>query len=184
MTSLQSTLSKYGAGGQDIDMPDFKPNSQKTKTFLRRVEYGFNAQFTRSSTLYPATGNLALTLGYKINDKSSAGVGLSYNLGLGSGWNNIAFSSQGIGLRSYLDWKIKGTWYVAGGYELNHLTPFNKLDQLYHWEVWQPSALIGLEKKYHISGKVQGVLQLLFDALYKQEIPQGQAIRFRVGYNF
>ena len=31
---------------------------------------------------------------------------------------------------------------------------------------------------------VTGNVQLLFDALYKQEIPQGQAIKIRVGYTF
>jgi hypothetical protein len=184
IAKMQSSLSKYGVGGQDLSLPDFKPNSQKTKTFFNRLEYGVNAQFIQSSTQFPATGNLGLTLGYKINDKSSAGVGLAYTIGLGSGWNHIVFSSQAIGLRSYMDWKIKNTWYVAGGYELNHLTSFGAVDQLYHWNAWQPSALIGLEKKYKISSKVQGTLQLLFDAFYRQEVPQGQAIKFRVGYTW
>jgi hypothetical protein len=184
MSSIQNAVSKYGAGGQDLNMPSFQPNSQKTKTFLARLEYGTNLQVTNSSYNFPTTAALALTLGYKINDKSTAGVGLSYNLGIGSGWKDIHFSNQGLGLRSYMDFKIKKTYYVTGGYELNYMSEFSSIEQLRSRSAWQPSALIGLEKKYRISSKLQGNIQLLFDALYKQEIPQGQMFKFRVGYNF
>ncbi|TDW99186.1 hypothetical protein [Dinghuibacter silviterrae] len=184
VASMQNGLSKYGAGGQDLDMPNFKPNTQKTKTFLQRLEYGANIQFGRSSYDFPATGDLGLSLGYKLSDNGSLGVGLSYNVGLGTGWSNIAFSNQGLGLRGYIDWKLWKTWYVTGGYELNYMTAFSGIADLRDRSAWQPSALLGIEKKYRVSSKVQGNVQLLFDALYAQEIPQGQMIRFRVGYNF
>jgi len=181
-SSLQTNLSKYGVGGQDLDMPGYTPDRQKTRTFLERLTYGCNLQLAKSTTYYPATGNLGLSVGYRINDKSTVGVGLSYNIGLGSGWNHMQFSSQGLGLRSFIDWKIKNTYYITGGYEENYLTQFNSIAQLKNRSAWQPSALIGLEKKYKISGKLQGNLQLLFDALYQNEIPAGQMIKFRVGY--
>ncbi len=184
VTNMQNSLSKYGAGGQDMDMSNFKPNTQKTKTFLKRIQYGANIQFAKSAYSFPATANIGLTAGYKINDKSTAGIGLAYTAGMGSGWNHISFSNQGLGLRSFMDWKIKKTWYVAGGYELNYMTQFGSISQLRDRSSWQPSALVGIEKKYRISQKVQGNIQLLYDALYKQEIPTGQMIKFRVGYNF
>ena len=184
LTSMQSNLSKYGVGGQEIDMPNFQPNQQKTKTFLKRLTYGANLQLSKSTDYFPATGNLGLTIGYKINDKSTVGVGASYNIGLGSDWGHMQFSSQGMGLTSFMDWRIKKTYYVTGGYELNYMTQFNNIAQLKNRSLWQPSALIGLEKKYRISNRLQGNIQLLFDALYQQEIPAGQAIKFRVGYNF
>ena len=184
LTGIQNSISQYGAGGNNLDMPNFKPNSQKTKTFLKRLEYGVNVQFAKSAYDFPATGNLGLSLGYKINDKSTIGVGTSYNMGLGTSWSFIQFTSQGVGLRSFMDWKIKKTYYVTGGYELNYMSQFSSITELQNRSAWQPSALIGLEKKYKISSKLQGNLQLLFDALYRQEIPAGQAIKFRVGYNF
>lgn len=184
LSSMQTNLSKYGVGGQDLDMPDFKPDQQKTKTLLGRLTYGFNLQLAKSSTYYPATGNLGLSLGYKINDKSTVGIGASYNIGLGSGWRHMQFSSQGIGLRSYMDWKIKNTYYIIGGYEENYLTSFNSIAQLQNRSAWQASALVGLEKKYKISSKLQGNIQLLYDALYRQEVPAGQMFKFRLGYNF
>src|SRR5260221_14794001 len=42
LTNMQSNLSRYGPGGQEIDMPNFQPNQQKTKTFLKRLSYGAN----------------------------------------------------------------------------------------------------------------------------------------------
>ena len=184
ITNLQNNLSRYGVGGGSLNMPNFQPNAEKTKTFLKRLEYGANIQFTKGSYDFPTTGDLALTLGYKINDKSTVGVGASYNIGLGTGWNFIQFTNQGVGLRSYMDWKIWKTYYVTGGYEMNYMTEFTKIAQLETRSAWQPSALIGVEKKYKISGKMQGNIQVLFDALYKEEIPEGQMIKFRVGYNF
>jgi len=184
LSAMREKVAKYGEGGQDIDMPNFTPDHQKTKTFLQRLTYGFNVQMAKSSSYFPATGNLGLSVGYKINDNSSVGIGMSYNLGLGSGWNHIQFSSQGIGLRSYMDWKLKGTFYLAGGFEENYLSAFHSISQLKDHNAWQPSALIGLEKKYRISQKLQGNIQLLFDMLYRNEIPPGQMIKFRVGYNF
>jgi len=184
LTSMQSNLSKYGIGGQELDMPNFQPNQQKTRTFLKRLTYGASLQLSKSTDYFPATAYAGLTIGYKINDKSTVGIGASYNIGLGSDWGHMQFSSQGMGLRSFMDWKIKKTYYVTGGYELNYMTQFNSIAQLKDRSLWQPSALIGLEKKYKISSKLQGSLQVLFDALYRQELPAGQMIKFRVGYNF
>jgi hypothetical protein len=184
VTSMQNAVSKFGSGGQDLNMPNFQPNTQKTKTFWHRLQYGANIQFQKTSLNFPTTGDLGLSVAYKLNDKGSIGVGASYNIGLGTGWNDIQFSNQGVGLRSFMDWKIKKTYYVTGGYELNYMSAFSEISQLQNRSAWQPSLLLGLEKKYKISSKLQGNLQILFDALYKQEIPQGQMIKFRVGYNF
>ena len=185
LNSIKQQLAQYGSSGAGMDLPaGFQPNSQKTKTFLKRIEYGVSVQFAQSSYAFPATANLGLTLGYKISDKSTIGVGGSYMAGMGTGWGDITFSNQGVGLRSYMDWKIKGSYYVTGGYEENYMTQFSSIADLRNVSAWQKSALIGLERKYKISSKLTGNVQVLFDALYRQEIPQGQAIKFRVGYNF
>jgi hypothetical protein len=165
-------------------MPNFKPNGQKTKTFLKRIVFGTSLQLSQSTAYFPSTAAIGLSIGYKINDNSTAGVGLTYDLGLGQDWGHMQLSNQGLGLQSFMDWKIKGTWYVSGGYELNHLSEFSSIPKFSDMSFWQPSALIGLEKKYKVSSKVQGNIQLLFDALYKQEQPQGQWFKFRIGYSF
>jgi hypothetical protein len=83
-----------------------------------------------------------------------------------------------------MDWKIKKTYYAIGGYEENYMTTFSSIADLRNKIAWQPAALLGLEKKYRISTKMQGNVQVLYDALYAREVPRGQAIKIRVGYNF
>lgn len=182
--TLKDRVAKYGTGGQQVDMPDFSPNTQRTKSFRSRLEPGFNFQFGPSTLLLPATANIGLSLGYKLNQNSTAGIGLSYNLGLGNGWNSIALSNQGLSLRSFMDWRIKKSYFITGGWEETYMAQFQDIKQLENKSYWQPSALIGLEKKYKISNKLQGSLQILFDALYLQDVPQGQPLKFRLGYNF
>lgn len=80
MSAIQAKLNQPGGqSAADMDLPpDFQPNTQKTKTFLKRLEYGANIQFAQGNAYFPSTTNIGLTLGYKINDKSTIGTGLSY----------------------------------------------------------------------------------------------------------
>lgn len=66
-----------------------------------------------------------------------------YKLGLGKGINNIKFTSEGLGLRTYLKWKVKNLFEVQGGREWNYMLRFSKIEQLKNSKVWQQSALIG-----------------------------------------
>jgi hypothetical protein len=131
----------------------------------------------------PSTSDLAGTIGYRLNAKSEAGIGISYKLGLGS-IQHIRFSSQGIGFRSYLDWKIKKQFYATGGYEINYNSGFKSVQQLKNEDLWQRSALAGISKKYQISKKLKGNLQLLYDFLAYKHKPVSQPFLFRIGYNF
>lgn len=186
LNQLKSKLSAYSSGSygntDNGDIPGFKPNQQKTKSFLQRLEYGGNIQSQRARYFFPVTSDIAVSLGYKINDKSSIGVGAAYKLGWGNNWNNIRLSHQGVGLRSYLDWKIKGSLYLSGGYEQNYRSMINSLSQLKDYSAWQTSGLIGLSKKYSISKKMKGEMKILWDFMSYQQVPKAQPILFRIGY--
>lgn len=189
LSGLKEKISQYSNGNigntsSDIEQPDFKPNKQKTKSFLKRLEYGGNVQSQKARMMFPVTSDIGLSLGYKLNDESLLGIGASYKLGLGKGWNDISFSNEGVGIRSFIDWKLKGSIYLSGGYEQNYRTAFYSLQQLRGLSGWQSSGLIGLSKKYSISKKLKGNVQLLWDFLSYQQRPQTQAILFRVGYAF
>lgn len=184
LNKLKDKLMETGAGA-DTEIPDFKPNMQKTKTFKQRVKYGFNFQFERNNSWMPAAANLGLSVGYKLNDKSLVGIGISYKLGMGS-IEKIRFSHEGVGLRSFIDWKLKKQFYMSGGLEFNHYSHFKNLNSLKEIENWQRSGLIGISKKTSIKNKFikAGKLQVLFDMLYREHIPVSQPIIFRVGYEF
>ena len=184
LSALKDKMSKLGmsGGSSDMTMPDFKPNSQHIKSFLQRIEYGMNAQSEKSHSIVPTTSEMALTAGYKINDKSTIGLGASYRMGWGTGGiKHIRLTSEGIGLRSYVDIKAKGSIWITGGYEMNYMQSFSKYQQLYNFNLWQRSGLIGLTRKYKV-GKKENNIQLLWDFLSYSQIPRTPALKFRVGF--
>jgi hypothetical protein len=182
MNKLKEKLLKNIPSNGDGELPDFKPNNQRCKTFAQRIEYNFNLQFAKSNLL-PSTADIGLGIGYKINDKSSAGVGMSYKLGMGS-IQHISFTHQGIGLRSYVDWKMKKNIFISGGFELNHNAAFKKISELKDKSSWQQSGLIGLKKKLPMKTKLvkNTQVQLLYDILFRTHIPVSQPVLFRIGY--
>ena len=185
LNTLKDKISKLGGGGgSDMDMPDFKPNQQKTKTFLQRIEYGTNIQTQKSGNFFPTTTDIGLSAGYKLNDKSTVGIGASYKLGWGRDIQHISISSQGMGLRTFADMKLKGSIWLSGGGELNYKSEFHDFKVLDDFSPWQKSALLGLTKKYKAGKKLKGNMQLLYDFLWKQQVPVTQPVVFRVGYSF
>ena len=194
LNELKDKLNKFsnGSGSSDMTMPDFKLNEEKTKSFLKRLEYGFNIQSEKGQYGLPTTSDLALTLGYKLDESKRVGIGASYKMGWGHGIKDIHVSSEGIGIRSYVDIKspvkskgifFSGLW-LSGGFEYNYLSSFKTVQELHkNVDVWQKSALLGLSKKYKI-GKKESSMQVLYDFLHKQQTPPSQALKFRVGYTF
>ncbi len=186
LIALKDKVLKAGGSSSDMNIPDFKPNMQKTKTFKQRLEKGTNLQFAKPTSLTSTTtADIGFSLGYKLNDKSVIGIGISYKLGMGS-IQHIKFSHEGIGLRSYIDWQLKKQFYLSGGYELNHNESFKKISQLKDVSDWKPAGLIGISKKIKIKTifTKETKLQLLYDMLYKTHNPVTQQWLFRVGYNF
>lgn len=200
LNQLKDKLNKYGDGGADIDMPNFKPNNQRTKSFWKRLEYGTNIQTTHGSYFYPTTTDMGLSVGFKINNNSTIGIGGSYKMGWGQDIQHITLSSQGASLSSYLDMKLKGSFYASGGFEYNYqplgvsianssvttTTQAPSTTGPPEPMSWQQSGLIGLSKIVSIKTKFfkKTKLQLLWDFLSYEQVPRAQPIKFRIGYNF
>lgn len=185
LNELKDKVLKHGAGSSDAEMPEgFKPNNQKTKSFWQRLEYGTNVQTQKATNFFPVTSDIGLSVGYKLNDKSIIGVGASYKMGLGTGWNNLQLSNQGAGLRSFIDWKIKGSFWLSGGYEKNYRTAFNDFDILRNLSSWQQSGLVGLSKVLSLKTKFfkKTKVQLLWDFLSYEQVPRTQPVIFRINY--
>ena len=177
-------INKLKVGGDEVSEFDFSPNMQKTKTLLQRLEFGSNIQFVKGTNLFPGIMEVAATAGYRLNDKSTTGLGLSYQAGLGN-IQHIAITHQGVGLRSFMDWKLKKQFFIAGGYELNHNAAFTEASQLQKYDAWQHLALLGVTKKINIKTKwTQGTnIQLLYNFLHNR-YAKNQPVLFRVGYTF
>lgn len=181
LNTLKDKINKLGGGNSDMDIPDFKPKTQKTKTFLQRLEPGIIIQSGGSSKWLPAITDIGLTLGYKLSDKSTVGVKAAWKAGFGHPVKDIHFSSEGVNMGTFLDIKIKNSWWLSGGAEYNYLQSFKSLQELHaNVDVWQRSALLGISKKVK-AGKRSSNVQLLYDFLWRQQVPTGQALKFRVG---
>jgi hypothetical protein len=185
LSKLKDKVLKAGGSSSDMEIPDFKPNQTKTQTFKQRLEFGSNFQFGKNNNLLPNTADIGLSLGYKINDKSVAGIGASYKMGMGS-IDHISITHQGIGLRSFIDWKLKKQFFITGGYEMNYNAQFKNIQELQSYNQWQNAGLVGLSKKINVKTKFfNGTkLQLLYDMLARQHVPVSQPVIFRVGYQF
>ncbi|NII28580.1 hypothetical protein HB364_26085 [Pseudoflavitalea sp. X16] len=190
LNQLKDKINKLGDGGADLDMPNFKPDNQKTKSFWQRLEYGTNLQTQKSNNFFPTTSDIGLSVGYKLSDKSIIGIGGSYKVGWGKDIRNIAITSEGAGLRSFLDVKLKGSFFASGGFEYNYhslsYTQTLTAEEQKQAEIWQQSGLVGISKIVSLKSKVfrKTKLQLLWDFLNYRQLPRTQAIKFRVGYHF
>ena len=188
LNELKNKVNQYmpAGGSSDDELPNFKPNNQKTKSFWQRIELGTNFQNQRSRGLLPVTSDVGLSAGYKLNDKSIIGIGASYKMGWGQSIRNINISSQGAGLRSFIDIKLKGSFWISGGYEMNYQSEFNRIEALKDFSAWQQSGLIGLSKVVSLKTKFfkKTKLQLMWDFLSYRQIPRTQPVIFRIGYNF
>jgi len=184
---LKDKILQAGGGSSELDMPDgFKPNPEKTKSFWKRIELGTNIQSQRSRGLLPASSDIGLSLGYKLNPNSIIGIGTSYKVGWGRDIRHIRISHQGLSIRSFIDYKLKGSFWLTGGYELNYQSGFSDFNELKDLSRWQPSGLIGVSKVVSLQSKLlkKTKLMLLWDMLSYRQRPRTQAVLFRVGYTF
>jgi hypothetical protein len=184
LKALQDKVTQAGGGNSAMDIPDFRPNSQKTKSLLGRLEGGINIQSLPSTYAFPATTDFGASLGYKLDDKNTVGIQISYKMGWGKDIQHIAISNQGLGLRSFLQKKIKGSFFAYAGFEYNYQQIIYSVSQINNLNYWTKSGLIGISKQYKINSRLKGNLQLLWDFLGSQQVPRTQAILFRTGYNF
>jgi hypothetical protein len=186
LNQLKDKVMKLGQSSTDMEMPEgFRPNNQKTKSFMQRLEYGTNIQSQKANGYFPVTSDIGLSVGYKLNDKSLLGIGASYKMGWGQNIRNINITHQGVGLRSFVDWKIKGSFWMSGGYEMNYRNEFNGVVELKNLDAWQQSGLIGVSKAISLKTRFfkKTKFQLLWDMLSYHQIPRTQPIIFRIGYS-
>ncbi len=187
LTGLKDKIVKAGGGSSDEIMPEgFRPNSQKAKSFLNRLEFGTNIQSQKSNMIFPTSTDVGLSLGYRLNEKSVVGIGGSYKVGWGKDIHHVQISHQGIGIRSFVDWKLKCSFWLSGGFEINYLAGFKKFEELKNVSAWQQSGLIGLSKVVSAKSKMlkKTKVQLLWDFLSYSQMPTASSLVIRIGYTF
>jgi hypothetical protein len=190
LQQLKNQLSKYKRGsygnGPATDMPDYKVNPQRGKSFWKRVTVGTTIQSQKAYGILPVTSDLGLSLGFKLSDKKTIGVGLSEKIGWGNGWKHINITQAGMGIKSFLDIKLYKRIWITGGYELNWLPALGALDSIataHHQTVgrWSKSGLLGLSQQISLKRKMAKA-QLLWDFLSYYQQVKTPAIIWRLEY--
>jgi len=128
-----------------------------------------------------------LTVAYKLGSSNMIGIGASYLLGWGNGFQHIAMSSQGVSMRSFLQIKLKSTFSANGELGYSYEQPFSSFKTIRSLSAWTPSGLIGVTKTISMKSTVfkKTSVSMLWDVLnciYR--LPPGTSpFIFRVGYS-
>lgn len=186
LAAYKAKLSQLGGGSSEIDAPNFRPNDQKTKSFLHRLQYGVDIQTTQGTYYFPTMTSLGLSLAYRLGHGNDIGIGAAMKIGWGTGFNHIAITGQGVGLRSFVDIHIKSSWSATGGFEYNYTQPFTEYQQIRQIQDWTKSGLIGVSKTVSMKSRLlkQTNLSLLWDFLSYENVPRTEPLIFRIGYSF
>jgi hypothetical protein len=178
---------------KNIEKPTFRKNPEKGKPFMERLETQYSFQTSRASVdgLKPAMMDITASVGFKHTPRLSYGVGFGLSTGLGSDWQHLKITYEGITLRAYADWKWVYGFSFQAGYERNFRpgnraylshnidqqngnnppTPDpqtnNALKDAFGGQ--QQTAYLGIMKRYKINSKMNGTFMIGYNFLWQQE---------------
>lgn len=184
LEQLKAKLSsaQLAGGGSSNDIPTFKANEMRKKSFFKRLSFGTNYQFTAARGTAPQMLDLGVQVAYQFNKNKQAGIGLGYRLGMGKSIRQLALSSEGLSMRSFFDLRIKGGIYASGGLELQYNTRFYQLRQLQLREQWNQLALIGISKKMNLGKKAGAGISVQYNIFaHQQPATSPWVIRYHIG---
>ncbi len=195
LNELKNKIIKGGGSSSNDNIAEgFKPNDQRSKTFWQKWELGMNIQSSRGTSIYPVSSDLGLSAGFRPHNKFVAGVGFAGRIGWGRDIRHISLSYSGISARSFAEWKLKGSFHAAAGFEMNYRPEIRQLEVLKDYSSWQRSGLVGISKVLSLSSPRRGrsgggffkktKLQLLWDFMSYQQMPRTQPVLVRLGYGF
>jgi hypothetical protein len=107
-------------------------------------------------------------------------------VGWGQSIQRLRITHQGISIRSFVDVKLKGSFWLTGGYERNQIAEADSEGVLTGGWGWQPSGLLGFSKVVSMRSKwaKKMKLKLFWDFLASSNRSPGSALIFRCGYSF
>jgi hypothetical protein len=187
LTELKNKILKAGGSSSDANMPEgFRPNTQRGKKLINKIEISANIQSNRANGVWPVSSEIGLGAGFRPHQNFVAGVGFAGRIGWGRDISHIALSYSGISVRSFAEYKLKGSFHAAAGFEMNYRPEIRSLELLKDYSAWNQSFLVGVSKVIDIKSKLfkKTSLKLLWDLLSYRQIPRTEKIVFRVAYNF
>lgn len=165
---------------------DYEDPGYKGLSFTQRIFLQTNVQSSSGNRWLPSHTSFAIGSGYMINPKAQLSVEVVWRMGWGQPIKNIHITHQGFGLRSFLDWKVKGQWWITGSYEKNYYPSYQQIAVASNEHGWRNSALMGISKTMAIKSKgmKKFKMQLLYDFLAPSQTPYTSPWKYRMGYIF
>lgn len=164
---------------KNINKPSFHVNPMRGLPFSKRIEKQWNFQTNRATIDgKPAMLQLSAMAGFKHTPKLICGAGVATSIGLGRNWNNIQFSFEGLGIRTFAEWQWQYGIGAYAGYERmfkqasfikNSETIRYVKENTHNTNKFNESILIGLTKRYRINDNLNGSIQVLYDVWYKEK---------------
>lgn len=176
-----------------IQKPEFKTNPMRCLPLSKRLEKQFNYQTTRPMVDgTPSILQVSAMAGFRHTPSLSYGLGLTTGIGLGQNWSTIKFSFEGIGFRTYFEWKWQYGFGAYAGYERMYksaaFTGSEKakapIVNKRNTATYNESLMLGLTKTYRINEDWNGGIQLLYDLWWREKSLRSPIqIRFVTGKN-
>jgi hypothetical protein len=164
---------------KNTNKPSFNINPMRAMPFSKRIEKQWNFQTNRATVDgNPAMLQLSAMAGFKHTPKLIYGAGIATSIGLGRNWNNIKFSFEGLGVRTFAEWQwLYGIGAYAGYERMFKLAAFinayetipQQKENTHSTSTYNESILIGLTKRYRINDRMKGSIQVLYDIWYKDK---------------
>lgn len=169
---------------KNTEKPAFRKNPERGKPFWQRIEWQYNFQTTRPTPEgRPAMLELGAGAGFKHTPRLSYGIGIGLSTGLGSSWEQIRISYEGLSARAYADWQWQYGISIQAGYERawrpqnrawlyenqdrpKPTDPASGLKEAFG--AAQDAAYIGLMKRYRINSSWSGTFLLGYNFLWQQ----------------
>ncbi|MDW3211918.1 MAG: hypothetical protein R8N23_18755 [Reichenbachiella sp.] len=181
MMSLQELKKKYSDVPNSNDLSTAtKRNSLEGTTFWDRLVFGGTFQIYIDEQV---ALDLNPELAYLINKNFSLGIGGNYRVnGQIKDAGGVLHNQAVYGYRVFTEHRIFKSFFAHVEYEALFLsTPaINGQDAT---KKWHYSLLAGIEKRIHISERLEGQVALLYNFMYKNNPAYDSPWNLRVGFN-
>lgn len=158
---LDLLMKKYSAVSNSNDLSSaVKRSSLKGRTFRERLIVAANFQLL---SLDPVSLDFSPQVGYRFNNRFSAGVGGTYRQTFTD--TNVTFSPDVLGYKGFLSFDVIQSFFAYGEYAQN--SPGMNITSESAVRIWKPAALAGIGKRFSVHKKVDMTVMALYNFLHE-----------------
>jgi hypothetical protein len=194
VAGITAKLENGAKGNMALSPAEHEQADLKALPFSKRLQLKYNLQTGGGLRQFPAINDVGWQVGYLLAPRMETGIGGAYKFALGESLRKLEWSSQGLALRSYFDWRVtpadgkifKGFWLTAA-FEMNYWSTQAMPDTSIGIQPpaigWTKAGLAGITKKIG-NGKKEMQVQLLWQFVQDRQLQTASPFLFRWGKSF